>query len=66
MKPAPILLVAAIVLLGAAGLSLWRGRTPGLYGVMEPRTSAFFWIIVGAYLLLGGLSLIFAIRSFLR
>ena len=66
MKTAGVLLVAGLVLLTAGGLSLWRGKTIGLYGAVEPRTSVFYWNIVGAYGVLGVLSLVFAIRTLWR
>lgn len=61
-SPMVILFVAAVVLLTACGLSLWRGKTIGLYGSIEPRTSLFYWLIVVTYGGLGTLCLIFAIR----
>ena len=62
MRSPVVLLVAGLVLLAACGLSLWRGATIGLYGIIEPRTSVFYWLIVGTYGLLGVLSMVFAVR----
>lgn len=66
MKSVFVLLIAGVVLLTACGLSLWRGKTVGLYGVIEPRTSVFYWLIVATYGALGMLCLIFAVRMLWR
>lgn len=66
MNAGVVLAVAALVLLTACGLSLWSGKTIGLYGVTEARTSAFYWIIVTTYGGLGALCVLFALRLLLR
>ena len=50
----------------ACAVSLWQGKTIGLYGIIETRTSAFYWIIVVTYGGLGVLCLIFAVRTLFR
>ena len=59
------LLIAAAVLLGAGAWSLLAGKTIGLYGVIEPRGSIFYWIIVTSYLGLGTLCVAGAVRILL-
>jgi hypothetical protein len=66
MKSVFVLLIAGVLLLTACGLSLWRGKTIGLYGVIEPRTSVFYWLIVLFYGVLGILCVIFVVRLLLR
>lgn len=61
-----ILLAAGLALLGACVLSLWTGKTVGLYGVIETRASVFYWLIVVTYGGLGVLCLIFAFRALWR
>jgi len=61
-----IILFAGIVLLLAGALSLFFGKTIGLYGVIENRASIFYWIIVVTYLVLGSLCLSGAYRLFIR
>ncbi len=63
MKAELVLIAAGLVLLAACGLSLWSGKTIGLYGVMETRASVFYWLIVATYGVLGVLCLFFAVRS---
>jgi hypothetical protein len=58
-----VLLGAGLVLVTACAVSLWRGKTIGLYGVIETPVSIFYWIIVITYGVLGVLCLISAIRS---
>ena len=55
-----------VVLLALCALSLWHGRTIGLYGVVETRATIFYWMLVAAYGGLGALSVIFAVRTALR
>ena len=62
MNPVLVLTIAAVVLLALCGLSLWSGRTIGLYGVTELPTGPFYWIIVATYGALGGLCVLFAVR----
>jgi hypothetical protein len=57
---------AGIVLAALGAWSLWAGKTIGLYGVIETRTSPFYWIIVLTYLGLGALNVISGVRLFLR
>ena len=59
-------LIAAIGLLAAGIASLLAGKTIGLYGVIETRASAFYWIILATYLTLGAFSLYGAIRMLMR
>lgn len=66
LRAVVILLATGVLCLAAAGISLRRGRTIGLYGVLESRGSVFYWILVGTYTLLGVLSLFFALRLFRR
>ena len=66
MKLTLVLLVAGVLLLAVCGLSLWRGKTIGPYGIVEPQTSVFYWLIVAAYGALGALSLVFALRELSR
>jgi hypothetical protein len=63
VKPAFVFFPAALLLLTACVVSLWAGKTVGLYGIIETRTSIFYWIIVVTYGGLGILSLIFAFRT---
>ena len=61
-----IYLAAAILLLTAGIASLIAGKTIGLYGMIEPRSSIFFWVIVVTYLGLGAMSLFSVTGRFLR
>jgi uncharacterized membrane-anchored protein len=56
-----VLLIASVVLLTACALSLWSGKTIGLYGIVETRTSVFYWLIVVTY---GGLGVLCLIQAF--
>ena len=66
MSAAIVLLIATLVLLTACGVSLWAGKTIGLYGMTETRASVFYWIIVASYGALGGLCGLFTLRLMLR
>jgi hypothetical protein len=57
-----ILIVAGFVLLGLGIWSLWAGKTIGLYGIVESRSSIFFWIIVLAYFVIGVFNLLSGLR----
>jgi hypothetical protein len=61
-----VLVVAGIVLLVLCAVSIWSGRTVGLYGAMETRASIFYWIIVITYGGLGALCLFFALQMLMR
>ena len=54
-----ILLAAAVILLTAGIISIYAGKTVGLYGVIETRSSIFYWIIVATYMGLGLMCLFF-------
>lgn len=62
MNPVLVFLIAAVVLLTACALSLWSGKTIGLYGIVETRASVFYWLTVVTYAGLGVLCLISALR----
>ena len=61
-----IFIVAGVLLLLAGALSLFYGKTIGLYGIIETRASIFYWIIVASYLVLGLGCLFGAYRLFIR
>ena len=61
-----IFIVAGVLLLLAGALSLFYGKTIGLYGIIETRASIFYWIIVASYLGLGLGCLFGAYRLFIR
>jgi hypothetical protein len=66
MKATLVLLAPGLALLTACILSLLSGKTFGLYGVTETRSSVFYWLIVVTY---GGLALlcfVFALRALWR
>lgn len=65
MKTAFAFLALGLALLVACGLSLWSGKTPGLYGAIETRASVFYWLIVATYGVLGALGVAFAMRCLL-
>jgi hypothetical protein len=62
MTTAFAFLAFGIVLLVAFAASLWTGRTIGLYGAIETRSSIFYWIVLLTYGGLGVLSVLFALR----
>jgi hypothetical protein len=66
MSAAVVLLIAALALLTACGVSLWTGKTIGLYGMTETRTSVFYWIIIATYGAVGVLSMLAALRILTR
>ena len=61
-----ILVAAGVLLLVACAASLWSGKTVGLYGVTESRSTPFYWILVVTYGGLGVLCLLFALRVAFR
>ena len=61
-----VFLFAGVFLLFLSGLSLYLGKTIGLYGTIEDQSSIFYWIIITTYLALGFGSLFSAYRFFLR
>ena len=66
MNSVILLVTAGVVLLTACALSLWNGKTVGLYGAIETSTSLFYWVIVVTYGGLGGLCLLFGLRMLIR
>jgi hypothetical protein len=61
-----ILIFAGIIFILFGIWSLWAGKTIGLYGIVESRSSLFFWIIVLAYFVIGVFNLLAGLRLFLR
>lgn len=66
MKLPVVLIGAGIILIALGGWSLWAGKTIGLYGMVETRSSPFYWIIVAVLFSLGGLNVWFGIKSLLQ
>lgn len=61
-----ILLAAAVILLSAGIVSIYAGKTIGLYGAIETRSSIFYWIIVVTYMGLGLMCILMIFRILFR
>ena len=59
-------IIAGLVLLGFGIWSLLAGKTIGLYGIIETRSSPFYWIILIVLLGLGILNIIDGLRILLK
>jgi hypothetical protein len=59
-------MAAGVALLALCVLSIWHGKTVGLYGAFETPSSIFYWIIVVTYAGVGALSLVFAFKLLWR
>lgn len=61
-----ILIAAAVILLTAGIASIYAGKTIGIYGAMETRSSIFYWFIVVTYLGLGLMCVFVILRILFR
>jgi succinate dehydrogenase/fumarate reductase cytochrome b subunit len=61
-----IFIIAGVVLLGFGIWSLLAGKTIGLYGIIETRSSPFYWIIVIVLLGLGIFNIVAGLRILFR
>ncbi|OGZ33659.1 MAG: hypothetical protein A2Y98_01865 [Candidatus Portnoybacteria bacterium RBG_19FT_COMBO_36_7] len=61
-----IYIIAGLILLGIGIWSLAAGKTIGLYGMIESRSSPFYWIITIVCLGLGILNIVLGFRIFFK
>ncbi len=59
-------IIAGLVLFGFGLWSLLAGKTIGLYGIIETRSSPFYWIMVIVLLGLGIINMVAGLRFFFK
>ena len=66
MKLPFVFIVSGFLFIAFGVWSLWAGKTIGLYGVIETRSSPFYWIIVIVCIALGVMNVIAGLHMFFR